>query len=269
MTDRWTLAARGPKKLIGMVHLGATPGTPSARQTPDDIVAQAVEEARVLADTGFDAVILENMHDAPYVHGDALGPEVVAMMARTLSAVRRAVALPVGVQILSGGNRHAMACAHACGGSFIRCENFVFAHVADEGLLERAEAGPLLRYRASIGAGAVPVYCDIKKKHASHAITGDIDLGEVAEAAAFFGADGLIVTGAATGKPTAPDDVRRVREACDLPVLVGSGVRPDSAAGLLAHADALIVGSWIKRDGSWKNAVDPDRARAMRAGVAR
>jgi predicted TIM-barrel enzyme len=107
------------------------------------------------------------------------------------------------------------------------------------------------------------VYCDIKKKHASHALTADLGLGEVAEAAAFFGADGLIVTGTATGRPTAVADVREVREACDLPVLVGSGVTPESAGGLLEHADALIVGSWIKSGGSWKNPVDPERAGRM------
>jgi membrane complex biogenesis BtpA family protein len=259
----WNLTARGPKKLIGMVHLGASPGTPFATHTPDRIVGQAVLEARVLADAGFDGIILENMHDAPYVHGEDLGPEVVAVMARTLAAVRGAVGVPVGVQILSGGNRAALACAHACGGSFIRCENFVFSHVADEGLLAKAEAGGLLRYRRAIGAEGVPVYCDIKKKHASHALTADLGLGDVAEAAAFFGADGLIVTGTATGRPTAVADVREVREACDLPVLVGSGVTPESAGGLLEHADALIVGSWIKSGGSWKNPVDPERAGRM------
>jgi membrane complex biogenesis BtpA family protein len=259
----WNLTARGPKKLIGMVHLGASPGTPFAKVSPDQSVQQAVLEARVLADAGFDGIILENMHDAPYVHGDDLGPEVVAVMARTLAAVRAAVGVPIGVQVLSGGNRAALACAHACGGAFIRCENFVFSHVADEGLLAKAEAGGLLRYRRAIGAEGVAVYCDIKKKHASHAITADLDLGAVAEAAAFFGADGLIVTGTATGRPTAVADVRAVRETCDLPVLVGSGVTPESAGGLLEHADALIVGSWIKAGGSWKNPVDSDRAARM------
>lgn len=263
----WKLEANGPKRLIGMVHLGASPGTPHASRSPDEIVAQAVAEAEQLADAGFDAIILENMHDAPYVHGDDLGPEVAVLMARTVAAVRHEVSVPLGVQILSGGNREALACAFTCGGSFIRCENFVFSHVADEGLLAKAEAGTLLRYRASIGAGSIPVYCDIKKKHASHAITGDLDLAEVAHAAEFFGANGLIVTGVSTGRAAELDDVRSVRGASGLPVLVGSGVTDASARDLLQFADALIVGSWIKRDGSWKNEVDPDRARAMVAAA--
>jgi len=256
----WNLAAGGPKRLIGMVHLGASPGAPFAKLTPDEIVAKAVAEARILDQAGFDAMILENMHDAPYVHGDELGPEVVALMARTLAAVRYAVSIPVGIQILSGGNRHALACAHVSGGSFIRCENFVFAHVADEGLLERAEAGALLRYRRSIGAVGIPVYCDIKKKHASHAVTADLTLGDIAEGAEFFGADGVIVTGSATGHPASIDDIAEARRATNLPVLVGSGVTPDALPAIFEHADAVIVGSWIKHDGSWKNPVDADRA---------
>lgn len=263
MTNPWQLVARGPKRLIGMVHLGASPGAPFADRHPDEIVGQAVAEAQVLAAAGYDAVILENMHDAPYVHAEELGPEVVALMARAVSAVASAVPLPVGVQILSGGNRAALACAHACGGSFIRCENFVFSHVADEGLLARAEAGHLLRYRRAIGAEKIGIYCDVKKKHASHALTADLDLAAVAEAAEFFGADALIVTGTATGKPTSVDDVRAVREASSLPVIVGSGATPDTVGALHAHADAVIVGSWIKADGFWKNPVDPDRARRM------
>ena len=249
--------------LIAMVHVGALPGTPYASQSIDQLVAQAVDEAKQIQDAGFDAIIVENMHDAPYVHGCDLGPEIVAAMTRVVHAVQSAVTIPVGVQILSGGNTHALAVAHSTGGSFIRCENFVFAHVADEGLLAKAEAGPLLRYRKSIGADSVKVFCDIKKKHASHAITGDIDIGEFAHAGEFFGADGFIVTGLSTGKPTELDDVKAVRGATTLPVLVGSGVTPDNAGALSDHADALIVGSWIKADGYWKNPVDPSRAKQM------
>jgi uncharacterized protein len=249
--------------LIGMVHVGALPGTPYASHPIDSLVAQAIVEAQQIEDAGFDAIIVENMHDAPYIHGDELGPEIVAGMTRVVHAVRSAVSIPVGVQILSGGNKHALAVSHSTGSSFIRCENFVFAHVADEGLLAKAEAGGLLRYRKSIGAEGVKIFCDIKKKHASHAITSDIDIAEFAHAGEFFGADGFVVTGLSTGKPTELDDVKAVRSATKLPVLVGSGVTPDNAGALSDFADALIVGSWIKADGFWKNEVDSSRAKQM------
>jgi uncharacterized protein len=247
------------KALIGMVHVGALPGTPGARLRVDELVSQAVTEVKVIADAGFDAVMIENMHDAPYVHGAALGPEIVAVMTRVGRAVAEAISVPLGVQILSGGNRHAVAVAQAVGGAFIRCENFVFSHVADEGLLAEAEAGALLRYRRMVGAENVGVYCDIKKKHASQALTADLSLGDCAEGAEFFGADAVIITGTATGKPTSLGDVGEAKRAVSIPVIVGSGVTPETVGPLFEHADALIVGSYIKADGYWQNAVDGER----------
>ncbi len=251
------------KALIGMVHVGALPGTPGARLGVDELVSQAVAEAKVIADAGFDAVMIENMHDAPYVHGAALGPEIVAAMTRVGQAVGEAVSIPMGIQILSGGNRHALAVAQAVGGAFIRCENFVFSHVADEGLLAEAEAGGLLRYRRMVGAEEIGVFCDIKKKHASQALTADLSLGDCAEAAEFFGADAVIITGTATGKATSVADVGEAKRAVSIPVLVGSGVTPETVGPLFEHADALIVGSYIKADGCWKNAVDGGRCEAV------
>lgn len=260
--------------LLGMVHVGALPGAPMADQGVERIIAVAVDEARALTEAGFDGVIIENMHDRPYVHGHQ-GPEVVAAMTRVGVEVRRALpGLPIGVQILSGGNAAALAVGLVAGLDFIRCENFVFSHVADEGLLERAEAGPLLRYRRMIGADGrgpdgrrVAVYCDLKKKHASHAITADVSLADAAEAAEFFGADGVIVTGTATGRPASLEDVMEVRAATRLPLLIGSGVTPETAAELLRYADGLIVGSAIKKEGFWANRLDLARCRAMAAAV--
>jgi hypothetical protein len=58
-------------------------------------------------------------------------------------------------------------------------------------------------------------------------------------------------------------ELAAVRAATTLPVLVGSGATPQSAAALLEHADALVVGSALKRDGLWSNDIDPARAEAM------
>jgi membrane complex biogenesis BtpA family protein len=255
---------RGQRALIGMVHVAALPGSPAARLSVARLAENAAREAAILAKAGYDAVIIENMHDRPYVHQEH-GPEVASAMTAAAMAVRSAVGerLPVGIQVLSGGNKEALAVALAADLQFIRCENFVFSHVADEGLLGRAEAGPLLRYRRQIGAEHVAVLCDIKKKHASHAITADVPLADAAAAAEFFGADGVIVTGPATGRATSVQDVAEAAGATRLPVLVGSGATPESVGELLEFADALIVGSWNKRGGRWENPVEPGRARAM------
>lgn len=255
--------------LIGMVHVGALPGTPGSSRSVDELAQQARIEAEILEQAGFDAVILENMHDTPYVHGDELGPEITAAMTRVVAEVRQAVTLPMGVQVLSGGNRQALAIAMAAGCSFIRCECFAYAHVADEGLLPRAEAGALLRYRRQIGAEHIAVLADIKKKHASHALTADLSIADIAVGSEFFGADGLIVTGAFTGAAAAADDLDAVSKASSLPVLVGSGVEPGQIEALASRSWGAIVGSWIKRGGRWTNPVDEGRAAELVAEARR
>jgi membrane complex biogenesis BtpA family protein len=246
------------KAIVGMIHAAALPGTPLAGRGMYDVIAQAVAEARLLASFGFDALMIENMHDRPYLRG-RVGPEIVSGMTAVASAVREAVDLPLGVQVLAGANREALAVAMAAGASFIRAENFVFAHVADEGLMPEADAAPLLRYRREIGAEHVRVFADVKKKHASHAITADVDIAETARAAAFFGADGVIVTGVATGQPADLADLREVSSAVELPIAVGSGITPENLPTFWSLADVFIVGSFYKQDGLWHRPVDPDR----------
>lgn len=245
-----------------MLHLPALPGSPAAVRGDDldRLVEQVVAEAELYRAAGFTGLMIENMHDRPYLKG-AVGPETVAAMSVFGRAVRQAVALPLGVQVLAAANREALAVALACGAEFVRVEGFVFAHVADEGLIE-SDAGSLLRYRAAIGAAHVRIVADIKKKHSSHALTADVDIAETARAAEFALADGLIVTGAATGRQAAPADVAEAAAAVALPVLVGSGVSAENI-GRYPTASGFIVGSAVKRAGDWREPLDPARARAI------
>ncbi|MEL7484969.1 MAG: BtpA/SgcQ family protein, partial [Planctomycetota bacterium] len=124
-------------------------------------------------------------------------------------------------------------------------------------------AGPLLRYRRAIEADDIGVFCDIKKKHASHALTADVSVADAVQAASFFGADAVVITGTHTGQAASASDVRDAATASALPVLVGSGVTAASLAAYDGAAAAVIVGSDIKRDGIWSNPIDPRRAEAV------
>lgn len=259
-------AQRGAGKrplLVGMVHALALPGSPRAGLRVAEIVKAAVREAEVLAGEGFDGLIVENMHDTPYVNGPH-APETVAAMTRVVAAVREAAPrVLLGVQVLSMGHLEALAIAHACGGDFIRVENFAFAHVADEGLLADAAAGPLLRARRRLGADRIRLFCDIKKKHASHALTADLSIADAARGCEFFGADGIVVTGTHTGAPADVADVKDAAGATGLATWVGSGVTPESIASLRGVATGLIVGSYLKRGGRWDRPIDPQRCRRL------
>ena len=249
------------KTVVGMIHVRALPGTPQHAGGMAPILDHALAEAEIYRACGIHALMVENMHDIPYVQHP--GPEIATAMAVVARAVKQAhPQLPLGLQILAGANREALSAAHAAGADFIRAEAFVFGHVADEGYMDSC-AGALLRHRKAIGAEAIAVFTDIKKKHSAHAVTADVDIVQTAHAAEYFLSDGLILTGAATGEAASADELRAVRAATKLPVLVGSGIAADNLKTYLPLADAFIVGSHFKRDGHWANPLDPDRIRRL------
>jgi len=245
------------KPVIAMIHLGALPGTPASGLALSVIEKQALQEAKLFRAAGIHGLMLENMHDTPYLRG-GVGPEIVAAIAIIARAVKEASKLPCGVQILAGANREAMAVAHAAGLDFIRAEGFAFAHVADEGIIE-SSAAELLRFRRAIGAERVQVWADVKKKHSSHAITADVDIGETAHAVEFMRGDAVIVTGAVTGDAPQRADVLAVKKKTRLPVYLGSGVTARNLKFYFGAADGFIVGSEFKLDGHWSRAVDARR----------
>jgi len=246
-----------------MIHFGALPGTPANVLSLADLEMQALREAKIFCDAGVQGLMLENMHDTPYLRG-RVGPEIVAAMAIIARAVKQASRLPCGVQVLAGANLEAMAVAHAAGLDFIRAEGFAFAHVADEGIIQSC-AAELLRYRRALGADSIQVWADVKKKHSSHAITADVDIGETAHAVEFMRGDAVIVTGTVTGELPQRADVLAAKKKTRRPVYLGSGVTAANLKSFFAVADGFIVGSEFKQGGHWSRAVDAKRVEQFMA----
>jgi membrane complex biogenesis BtpA family protein len=231
-----------------------------------DIIRVSEQEATKYRERGVDGLIIENMHDTPYLKG-AVGPEIVASMTAVAVAVRStAPDIPIGLQILAGANKEALAVALAAELDFIRVENYVFGHLADEGLIESC-AGELLRYRRAIGAEDIKIWADVKKKHSAHALTADVSLAHTVHAVEFFRGDAVIVTGALTGHAPAVADLLAAKAAGRLPVALGSGITPQNLVDYWSAADGFIVGSYFKQDGFWANPVDPDRVETMMAKI--
>lgn len=251
--------------LVGMVHFLPLPGSPGWRGSMAELEDRALRDARAVREGGADAVLVENMGDLPYLNG-RVDPETVAAAAVLARMVVKEAGLPAGVQLLAGANREALGVALAAGMSFIRAEAFAYGHVADEGWIG-ASAGPLLRTRAALRS-EIRVWTDVRKKHSAHAVTGDLGLDDLAHGTVFCGADALIVTGPATGRPASLDHVRAVRDAVpETPVVVGSGVEPGQAKALAELCDAVIVGTWIKEGGDWRNPVERERVARLKEAL--
>lgn len=257
-----------PRPVIGVIHTGPSPGVPGFICV-DSCVDRAIAEADVYVQSGVDGIIVENMHDFPCVHERVMGPEIAAFMTRVARGVKRkAGRIPVGLHVIFQANRTAIAVALAAGCDFVRAEGWTYAHVSDKGIAE-ASAGETIRYRHQIGAGHIPIFTDIRKKHASHAWTSDLDAGDIAMGMALHRSDAVIVTGPHTGVAPSEEQLIEVRHATELPVLIGSGVTVENAADLALFCDGFIVGSAMKENGCWDAPVSEVRVEAMVEAAAR
>lgn len=253
-----------PKALIGMVHLLPLPGSPRWGGAMEEVIRRALDDARALQAGGLDALLVENHGDAPFTPGRVEAATIAAMTA-VITEIRRAVRLPVGVNVLKNDAQSALSIAAGTGGRFIRVNIHVGAVVTDQGIVQ-SEAYATLRLRRLLG-GDVRILADVQAKHGVPLAA--VPLEQEARDCVVRGlADALIVSGRATGEATPLEDVKRVRSAVpDVPLLVGSGVTPESVAELLSVADGAIVGTFLKRDGRLENPVDPDRVRRLVEGL--
>jgi uncharacterized protein len=247
-----------PDKFLGaMIAVLPLPGAPRYGGNDELIIRQALSDLRHYAEAGLDAIVLENSHDLPYVKPPLL-PKAIQVMKRVASEVRQGFAGPIGIQMLEAANETALEIAHQAELDFLRVEGYVFAHVGGAGLIEGC-AGRLLRRRKQLGCERIKVFGDVKKKHCSHALTGDLDILDEVKQAEFFLVDGVIVTGARTTEPPAVVELRRVKRNAHVPVLIGSGMTPDKIEKYYPLADGFIVGSTFRQGGRFLGLLDPKR----------
>ena len=258
------LPADRRRAVIGMVHLRALPGSPRWEGDMGAVVRAALDDARALAEGGADALVVENHGDVPFTAG-RVDAASVAGMAVAIAEIRRQLSLPVGVNVLKNDVRSALAVAAATGARFVRVNVHVGAVAADQGVIQ-SEAHDTLRYRRLLGLD-IRILADVQAKHGVPLAPVPIEQ-EARDCWERGLADALVVSGVATGQPTPMSDLKRVRGAVpDAPLLVGSGATPETVAELLSVADAVIVGTSLKRDGRLANPVDVERVRRLVAAA--
>ena len=251
-----------PNKFLGaMIAVLPLPGAPRYGGDDKRIVAQALSDMRHYLSAGVDALVLENSQDLPYIK-PPLPARAVQVMKRVAREMRNRFAGPIGIQMLEAANETALEIAHEADLDFLRVEGYVFAHVGGAGLIEGC-AGKILRQRKAQGCEHIKVFGDVKKKHCSHALTGDLDILDEVKQAEFFLVDGVIVTGARTTEPPAAAELRSVKKHAHVPVLIGSGMTPENIESYFSLADGFIVGSTFRQDGRFLGALDPKRLDAF------
>jgi predicted TIM-barrel enzyme len=227
------------KPILGMLHL--------AGDGPEAKLAQAEEEARIMAGEGVDGLVVENYF------GDAEDVERVLERLFGLD-----LGTKIGVNVLRDNTR-AFTLANRYPVAFIQVDS-VAGHLPPEA--DAPFATDLAARRTSVPAlllGGVrfkyqPVLSGLPEAE-------DVRIGAAR-------CDGLVVTSDATGQPTDMDKVARFRSATggSVPLLIGAGLTESNAAEQLAEADGAVVGSWFKHDHKDSGRVEATHvARLMRA----
>ena len=252
------------KPVIGMVHLGALPGSPLYDEKAGiaGLLAGAQADLRALQAAGFDAVMFGNENDRPYEF--AVDTASTATMAAVIGALRSEITVPFGVNVL-WDPMSTVALAAATGAHFVR-EIFTGTYASDMGIWA-PDAGAAVRYANRLGAGGVARLYNVSAEFADS--LDRRSLPDRARSAVFSSIpDAVLVSGVITGEAAAMVDLEAVKRVLPhTPVLANTGVKHDTVADVLAVADGCIVGSALKRGGDTWAAVDPDRAADFMARV--
>jgi len=245
-----------PYPVIGVVHLLPLPLSPRWQGSLQAVVDRAEQEAVALASGGVHGILVENFFDAPFTK-DSVDPVVVSAMSLVLQRLQTLVTLPLGVNVLRNDGRSALAIATCSGAQFIRVNVLTGVMATDQGLIEGC-AYDLLRYRQQLGCD-VKIFADVLVKHARP--LGSPNLTTAVQDTLQRGlADGVILSGWATGHPPSREDLELAKAAAGkAPVLIGSGADWENIGSLMSVADGVIVASSLKRHGDINQPIDPVR----------
>jgi hypothetical protein len=167
------------------------------------------------------------------------------------------VTLPIGINVLRNDGKSAMAIASCVEAEFIRVNVLTGIMATDQGLIE-GQAHQLLRYRRELGSD-IGILADVLVKHARPLGTPNLTTA-VQDTIERGLADGVILSGWATGSPPSLEDLELATAAAgDTPVFIGSGANWENIARLIQAADGVIVASSLKRKGKISETIDPIR----------
>ena len=232
------------------------------------LLQRLLSEAECYRRNGVRTVIIENVA-APYFVRSSQ-PPIIYWCMRGLAEVLKASfpTFRIGIQVLAHGDDWAMDIACRSKLDFLRCESALFEGLRPEGrtpnegnLAKLYMMRNQLMAQLGLAEPAPQVYLDLRKKHTAF-MPGLVSLEPWLQNILFQKIEGVVVTGPSTGAPVTEADLREARIAIEKvksqtaaavgtpwapPLIVGSGVSPDNSAMCNRYADAIIVGSALKR----------------------
>lgn len=250
--------------LVGVIHLPALPGSPRSTLTAGECARQAENDARILAEAGYDAIVVENFGDAPFFAAKVPAVTIAAMTACAVAVRAAAPAVSLGINVLRNDGEAALSIAACTGASFVRINVLTGARVTDQGVVQ-GEAAGILRLRRALSAEQVAIWADVDVKHSAPLGAPRPLVQEVEDLTKRAMADVVLVTGEGTGKGVDLVKLSAVKRASAKPVLVASGATLATLEALAASCDGVVVGSALRPGGIAGGAIDAGLAREFAA----
>lgn len=225
-----------------MVHLLPLPSNMSYMDNKEEIVKNAIEDAKLLIEGGVDAIALENFSDWPQ-YSTEVPLEAYSLMLSIAAQIKSFCTIPFGVNIEMNAWRQEWAMAYAVDADFIRVEAFVDNRAGSFGYIEACSTG-MMNLMKEYPSKTV-LFTDV---HTAETYgVPEVPINELAKNAINHDSSAIIVTENDQSKRVTVEDVKSMREAIgDFPIIVGSGVKPATVLDYLEYADAVIVGRGFK-----------------------
>ena len=230
------------KIVIGMVHLLPMPGNAAYRDNKEEIIRNAIEDAKTLIDCGVDAISLENFSDWPQ-YSTEVPLEAYSLMLRIATEIKSFCPVPFGINIEMNAFVQEWAMAYAIDADFIRLEAFVDNRAGSFGMIEACST-PLAKLMKDYPAKTL-LFTDV---HTAETYgCPEVPINELAQNAINHDSSAIIVTENDQCKKITVEDVKSMREKIgDFPIIVGAGVKAETVLDYLEYADAVIVGRGFK-----------------------
>lgn len=244
------------KPALAMLQPMALPGTYTNNgEKIEEILKQALLEAKMIQENGFDGIILQNMNDMPIKQHSTMS--TVAYMTRIGLEIRKNFPdLLLGILVNWDGVA-ALSIADAINADFIRVEHlYTGANVTSAGILQ-AQCVEILELKKKLGSN-IPIFADIYEVHGVP--LGRKTFGDAAwEAVHEAFADGLFVS-----EKTLEKNIEIISEikkrVPNTPIYLGGGATGNNIGDLIKYYDGVSVATWIK-DGNMRNPINPEKAK--------
>ena len=256
----WTKDLFGTDKpVIGMMHLMAMPTDPKYDEEGglQKVIDRAVHDINALQNGGIDGVLFTNEFSIPYT--DNVRTVTIASMARIIGQIKHLIHVPFGVNVAVDPYK-AFDLACATDAQFIR-GTFSGAFVSDDGITSM-QMGELMRHKHELGLDNLKLLATIVPEGAKQ--IAEMSIEDIVKSVEFsMNPDAMLVFGLTAGRPIDESLISRAKKVTETPVFASNGVKASTIKNILSVADGCIVGTSLKYNGSFYDAVDEDRVREL------